>query len=126
MRPVEKPTPHQAVALQGRDSNPRPPGYEPGKLPLLHPTCATRDSNSEHLVSETSASTDWASHAMVPHSPPKRRAERCVGRVMRVGCPKALFFNVGDNRLTLRPCVRLARFELALSTSSTWYLYRLG
>lgn len=22
--------------LQGRESNPRPPGYEPGELPLLH------------------------------------------------------------------------------------------
>lgn len=26
----------QRVGLQGQESNPRPPGYEPGELPLLH------------------------------------------------------------------------------------------
>jgi hypothetical protein len=29
--------------LRGRDSNPRPPGYEPDELPLLYPATTTKE-----------------------------------------------------------------------------------
>ena len=43
--------------LRGQDSNLRPPAYEAGKLPLLHPAIwlTRQDSNLQHAVLETAA-----------------------------------------------------------------------
>src|SRR3954453_3505951 len=55
-----------AVWWRGRDSNPRPLGYEPNELPLLHPASDGRGGTNTTYVRTGGSRSGLASHGVAP------------------------------------------------------------